>query len=126
MASMHAHALKSDARTRTRGTFILTGLEHRCVRPATVHLVFYVAGESGLLAVWGTSRVAMQHIITLEQVIDLSGFPVGIHCDWIQPDEYEARTFRHRYWVMEHDYLEVLKRAAMPVSLTGTSGVHAR
>jgi hypothetical protein len=123
---MHAYALKNDERPRRRGTFILTGLEHRGVRPTTVRLVFYVAGESGLLAVWGTSRVAMQHIITLEQAIERSGFPVGIHCDWIQPDEYEARTFRHRYWVMETDYLEVLKRERLPASATDGWRLHTR
>lgn len=122
--SMHAYAPKNDERPRTRGTFILTGLEHRGVRPAKVRLAFYVAGESGLLAVWGAPRVAMEHIITLEQAIERSGFPVGIHCDWIRPDEYEARTFRHRYWVMETDYLEVLKRERFPVSLSERSQMH--
>jgi hypothetical protein len=99
-------------RPRTRGTFILTGLEHRGVRASNVRLVFHLAGQTGLLAVWGTSRVDMRHILALEDTIEASGFPVKVECDWIPPDDYEARTFRHRYWVMQQDHFEVLKRDA--------------
>jgi hypothetical protein len=35
---------------------------------------------------------------------------VKVECDWIPPDDYESRTFRHRYWVMQGDHFEVLKR----------------
>lgn len=99
-------------RPRRRGTFILTGLEHRGVRASHVRLVFHIAGQTGLLAVWGTSRLDMRHVLALEDAIERSGFPVRVECDWIPPDDYEARTFRHRYWVMQQDHFEVLKRDA--------------
>ena len=67
----------------------------------------YVEGESGLLAIWGTHGVHMRHIEALEEQAKSAGFPVTVECEWIQPDDYEARNFRHRDWVREKDHFTI-------------------
>jgi len=52
----------------------------------------------------------MQHIKALEAHVALSGYPVTVECDWIQPDAYEAEKFGHRYWVWETDHFQIVGR----------------
>jgi hypothetical protein len=86
--------MKYDARARTRQMFILTGIEHRGAKDGNERLVYYLEGESGPLAIWGTHGVDMRHIHALEQKVKTAGFPVTVECDWIQPDDYEARNLQ--------------------------------
>jgi hypothetical protein len=96
-------SMKYNDRKRTTQSFVLTGLEHRGVRAKNERLVCHVQGTDGLLAIWGESGGDMKHIEDLEHAITERGFPIEVECDWIEPDDYEATHFGHRYWVWQTD-----------------------
>src|SRR5262245_3537148 len=96
---------KYGNRKRTRQTFTLTGQEHRGARQGNERLVCYVKDDKGLLVILCTAKENMANIFLIER----SGFPVTIECDWVEPDEYEQEHFRHRYWVRETDHLVIAR-----------------
>lgn len=94
-------------RVRSRGTFTLDGVEHRGTKDGNRRLVFYVRSESGLLVLWGTMGRDTRHIDEAERALrDKS--TLTIECDWIAPDDYEARNFKHAYWVTESDHFRIV------------------
>lgn len=99
--------MKYDNRPRTRQTFVVTGLEHVGARAGNERRVFHIHGSSGLLAIWGTAAKDMRNIEAIEAAKVQYGFPLEVECDWIEPDDYEAEHFRHKYWVWETDHLVV-------------------
>lgn len=100
--------MKYENKQRTRGTFTLTGLEHRGARAGHERLASHIQGDSGLLVLWGTAGKDMRHISALERRVKERRYTVTIECDWITPDSYEAEHFGHRYWVWESDHFEIL------------------
>lgn len=102
--------MKYDNRRRTKQTFTLTGREHRGARAGNERLVCFLKDDPGLLVVWGTAPAGMHHIEMLEAHVGRLGYPVTVECEWIQPDEYEAQHFRHRYWVWETDLFQIVSK----------------